>query len=92
MSVWWLTLQVIIVHYIFAVRGNLHVPSLYDGSKSGLYRYWSGVNWLAVFAWCGGAIMGIPGLVGQYSPELVSEAAMNMYQMGTSQVVCLRSS
>ncbi|KAJ2906297.1 allantoin transport like protein [Zalerion maritima] len=71
-----------IVDYAFGHMGNLHVPSLYDGRKGALHWFWDGINWLGVFAWVGGMIMGIPGLVGQYEPEKVSDAAINMYNMG----------
>ncbi|KAL4894073.1 permease for cytosine/purines, uracil, thiamine, allantoin-domain-containing protein [Aspergillus ambiguus] len=73
---------IIIVDYVLARKGNIHVPSLYIGSKKGLYWFWSGANWLGVFAWCGGVAMGLPGLVGKYQPELVSAAAINMFKMG----------
>lgn len=73
---------VIIVDYWYARRGNIHVPSLYDGSKQGLYWFKGGVNYVGVFAWIGGTVMGLPGLVGQYQPQVVSQAAKNMYMMG----------
>ncbi|KAJ4424436.1 hypothetical protein N0V82_000958 [Gnomoniopsis sp. IMI 355080] len=73
---------VIIIDYWFARRGNIHVPSLYDGSKTGLYRFRGGINWVGVFAWIGGTVMGLPGLVGQYQPQIVSQAAKYMYMMG----------
>lgn len=73
---------VIIVDYVYARKGNLHVPSLYDGSRTGLYWFTGGVNLLGVFAWCAGTVMGLPGLVGQYQPQLVSQAALNMYKLG----------
>lgn len=73
---------VIIIDYWFARRGNIHVPSLYDGSKTGLYWFKGGINWVGVFAWIGGTVMGLPGLVGQYQPQIVSQAAKYMYMMG----------
>ncbi|EMC93885.1 hypothetical protein BAUCODRAFT_93813 [Baudoinia panamericana UAMH 10762] len=73
---------VFIIHYAVGTKGNIHVPSLYDGSKTGLYRYWSGVNWISAFAWFGGVIMGIPGLVGTFQPKAVPKAAVHMYNMG----------
>ena len=71
-----------IVDYAFIRKGNLHVPSLFDGSRGSLYWFWSGVNWAGVFAWFAGVSMGIPGLVGQYDAAAASAAAMNMYKMG----------
>lgn len=73
---------IIIVDYSFVRRGNIHIPSCYNGSQGGLYYFWSGVNWVAVVAWLLGTTMGIPGLIGQYQPAIVSEAAQNMYKMG----------
>jgi NCS1 family nucleobase:cation symporter-1 len=72
---------VIIVDYI-ARRGNIHVPSCYIGDKRGLYWFQSGVNWYGVAAWLLGTTMGIPGLIGQYQPKIVSNAAKYMYMMG----------
>ncbi|RAR07678.1 amidase signature enzyme [Stemphylium lycopersici] len=73
---------VIIVDYYIARKGNIHVPSCYDGRKTGLYWFWSGVNWCGVLAWLLGTTMGIPGLIGQYQPQIISMAAQNMYRMG----------
>jgi NCS1 family nucleobase:cation symporter-1 len=73
---------VIIVDYYFVRKGNIHVPSCYDGKKTGLYWFWSGVNWSGVVAWLLGTTMGIPGLIGQYEPHIISAAAQNMYRMG----------
>jgi NCS1 family nucleobase:cation symporter-1 len=73
---------VIIVDYYIARKGNIHVPSCYDGKKTGLYWFWSGINWCGVTAWLLGTTMGIPGLVGQYQPQMISMAAKNMYRMG----------
>jgi NCS1 family nucleobase:cation symporter-1 len=72
---------VIIVDYI-ARKGNVHVPSCYDGRKTGLYWFWSGVNWCGAAAWLLGTTMGIPGLIGQYQPKIISDAAKYMYMMG----------
>ncbi|EXJ96514.1 hypothetical protein A1O1_01640 [Capronia coronata CBS 617.96] len=66
----------------FSLDGNIHVSSLYDGSKKGLYWLWSGVNWVGVFAWLAGTTMGIPGLIGQHQPQLLSDAARRMHMMG----------
>ncbi|CBF87409.1 nucleobase cation symporter-1 family protein [Aspergillus nidulans FGSC A4] len=63
-------------------NGNIHVASLYNGTKSGLYWFWSGINYLAVFAWMAGVALGLPGLVGEYQPEAVNAAAKNMFKMG----------
>ncbi|KAI1675228.1 allantoin [Pyrenophora tritici-repentis] len=73
---------IIIVDYFLVRKGNIHVPSCYDGKKTGLYWFWSGVNWCGVFAWLGGTSMGIPGLIGQYQPKIISMPAQNMYRMG----------
>jgi nucleobase:cation symporter-1, NCS1 family len=73
---------IIIIDYVYVRKGNLHVPSLYDGAKGGLYWFWSGVNWVGAISWLLGTTMGIPGLIGQYQPELISDAARYMYMMG----------
>ncbi|KAF4448988.1 putative uracil permease [Fusarium austroafricanum] len=72
----------IIVDYAYVRRGNIHVPSCYDGSKHGLYHFWSGVNWVGCLAWVLGVTMGLPGLIGQYQPQLLSDASRYMYMMG----------
>jgi NCS1 family nucleobase:cation symporter-1 len=72
---------VIIVDYVTR-KGNVHVPSCYNGDKSGLYWFSSGVNWYGVIAWLLGTTMGIPGLIGQYQPQIISKAAKYMYMMG----------
>jgi NCS1 family nucleobase:cation symporter-1 len=72
---------VIIVDYI-ARKGNVHVPSCYIGEKTGLYWFWSGVNWYGAAAWLLGTAMGIPGLIGQYQPRIITNAAKYMYMMG----------
>jgi NCS1 family nucleobase:cation symporter-1 len=72
---------VIIVDY-FARKGNVHVPSCYNGHKTGLYWFWSGVNWCGAVAWLLGTTMGIPGLIGQYEPRIISNTAKYMYMMG----------
>jgi NCS1 family nucleobase:cation symporter-1 len=73
---------VIIIDYYIIRKGNIHVPSLYNGKKSGLYWFLSGVNLCGVAAWLIGTTMGIPGLVGQYQPQIISDAAQYMYKMG----------
>ncbi|KAF6825197.1 NCS1 allantoin transporter (NCS1 nucleoside transporter) [Colletotrichum plurivorum] len=73
---------IIIFDYIVARKGNVHVPSLYKGSKEGLYWFKSGINWVGVCAWIGGTALGLPGLVGQYQPQSVGQVAKNMYMMG----------
>jgi NCS1 family nucleobase:cation symporter-1 len=70
------------VDYYFAKRGNIHVPSLYNGNKDGIYYYTYGTNWRGVFAWCGAVSFGLPGLIGTYVPSAVGQAAKNMYKMG----------
>ncbi|KAK0391824.1 hypothetical protein NLU13_1323 [Sarocladium strictum] len=57
-----------IADYLIVRRGNLHTPSVHDGTKGSLYWLWSGVNWVGVFAWTCGMVMGLPGLVGALNP------------------------
>ncbi|KAH9894668.1 amidase signature domain-containing protein [Xylariomycetidae sp. FL2044] len=73
---------IIIFDYVFVKKGNIHVPSMYDGRKGGLYWFWSGVNWVGVFSWLGGVSFGLPGLVAQYQPQAVSQTGKNMYYLG----------
>ncbi|PSN69372.1 NCS1 nucleoside transporter [Corynespora cassiicola Philippines] len=73
---------IIIVDYCFARKGNIHVPSLYQGSKGNLYWFVGGVNISGVFSWCAGTVMGMPGLVAAYNPSLVPQAGQDMYKMG----------
>jgi nucleobase:cation symporter-1, NCS1 family len=73
---------VIMVDYFIVRKGNVHIPSCYIGNKTGLYWFWSGINWIGVAAWLLGTTMGIPGLIGQYQPKLISDAARYMYMMG----------
>ncbi|KAK2035530.1 NCS1 nucleoside transporter [Colletotrichum zoysiae] len=79
---------IIICDYALARKGNIHVPSLYNGSKGGLYWFKSGVNWAGVFAWIGGTVMGLPGLVGEYQPQIVPQPAKYMYMMGWVLTFC----
>lgn len=74
---------VILVDYFVARKGNIHVPSCYNSDKSGLYWFnCLGTNWYGVTAWLLGTTMGLPGLVGQYQPDIISNAAKYMYMMG----------
>lgn len=73
---------VIIVNYFVTTKGNIHIPSCYDGKPSALYWYTFGTNWCGVLAWTLGTTMGIPGLIGQYQPQIISAAAGYMYMMG----------
>lgn len=70
------------VDYWYAKRGNIHVPSLYNGEKDGIYMYTYGTNWRGVFSWLGAVSLGLPGLIGSYQPNLVGQEAKNMYKMG----------
>ncbi|KAM0817498.1 putative Allantoin permease [Seiridium cardinale] len=73
---------IIIVDYFMVRRGNIHVPSLYDGNSRGLYWFTSGVHIPGVVSWCVGVSLGLPGLVGAYEPLAVNQAAKNMYKIG----------
>ncbi|KAL4746366.1 hypothetical protein BDW72DRAFT_210510 [Aspergillus terricola var. indicus] len=72
---------IIITDYV-SRNGNIHVASLYNATKTGLYWFWSGINYLAVFAWMAGVALGLPGLVGEYQPQAVNATAKNMFKMG----------
>ncbi|KAJ0124408.1 hypothetical protein J7T55_005746 [Diaporthe amygdali] len=73
---------VIIVDYFIVRRGNIHIPSLYNGSPCELYWFTSGVHVAGVVSWCVGVSLGLPGLVGTYEPLAVNQAAKNMYKVG----------
>ncbi|RKU43751.1 hypothetical protein DL546_006179 [Coniochaeta pulveracea] len=73
---------IMVVDYCYARRGNLHVPSLFVGEPGALYWFTYATNWRGIFAWCCGAVMGLPGMVGVFAPSLVSLAAKNMYRLG----------
>lgn len=63
-------------------RGNIHVPSLYNGRPRGLYWFTSGVHIPGIISWLIGVSLGLPGLVGTYEPLVVTQAAKNMYKIG----------
>lgn len=69
---------IIIVDYVYAKRGNLHIPSLYTSRPGSLYMYTHGVNYRGVFAWFGAVALALPGLVAAYRPELVDQAGKDM--------------
>ncbi|KAF2181370.1 hypothetical protein K469DRAFT_729476 [Zopfia rhizophila CBS 207.26] len=68
-------LHTIIVGYCFTHKGNIHAPSLYQGSKAGLYWFIGSVNIHEAFSWCAGTAMGLPSLVATYNPKLVPKRA-----------------
>lgn len=71
-----------IVDYFVVRRGNIHIPSLYNGRPRGLYWFTSGVHIPGIIAWSIGVSLGLPGLVGTYEPLAVNQAAKNMYKIG----------
>ncbi|KZT30310.1 hypothetical protein NEOLEDRAFT_324323 [Neolentinus lepideus HHB14362 ss-1] len=73
---------VVLCDFYVVRKGNIHVPSCYDGSKDGLYYFTRGVNWRGCFAWLCGFIMPFPGLIGSYDVSAVNAAAVDMYQLG----------
>ncbi|KAI0167387.1 permease for cytosine/purines, uracil, thiamine, allantoin-domain-containing protein [Pestalotiopsis sp. NC0098] len=73
---------IIMVDYFIIRRGNIHVPSLYDGRPRSLYWFTSGVHIPGVVAWCVGVSFGLPGLVGSYEPAAVNQSAKDMYKIG----------
>lgn len=71
--------QIMIMDYFMVRRGNIHVPSLYNGRPRGLYWFTSGVHIPGIISWFVGVSLGLPGLVGTYKPLAVNQAAKNMY-------------
>jgi len=72
----------VIVHYWVVQKGNIHVPSLYDGTRGATYWYWGGFNWIAYFAFVVGMSFGLPGIIANYQPQAVSQAGKDMYTLG----------
>ncbi|KAH7017087.1 permease for cytosine/purines, uracil, thiamine, allantoin-domain-containing protein [Ilyonectria destructans] len=73
---------IIIADYVVVRKGNIHVPSLYNGHPGGLYWFTGGVHIPTIIAWCFGVAIGLPGLVGSYEPTAVNQAAKNTYKLG----------
>lgn len=67
--------------YFFARKGNLHVPSLYNGTPSSPYWYWHGFNLRAFVAWTFGVAIVIHGLSGSYNIK-ANVASKHMYTLG----------
>lgn len=55
---------------------------MYDGIKGLFYWFWLGINWVGVFVWICGMVMGLFGLVGVFNLGFVSVVVVNMYKMG----------
>ncbi|ORY35919.1 uracil permease [Naematelia encephala] len=55
-------------------KGNVHVPSLYTGSKKGHYYYHFGVNWRAMLAFWLACIPTLPGFAGTFGHHLPAGA------------------
>ncbi|KAF2761468.1 NCS1 nucleoside transporter [Pseudovirgaria hyperparasitica] len=73
---------IIICDYFIIKRGNIHVLSLYDPTPGSLYYNIKGWNFIATGCWVTAMLLGLPGLIGAYDPQLVSEIAVHMYQTG----------
>nr|GAT43907.1 predicted protein [Mycena chlorophos]GAT43908.1 predicted protein [Mycena chlorophos] len=68
--------------YYVLRRGNVHVPSLFDPRPGSTYWFFGGFNWRAIFAWCVGTALTIPGIAAGYNPGAVNQAAVNLYSLG----------
>jgi NCS1 family nucleobase:cation symporter-1 len=73
---------IMIVDYFIMRKGNIHVPSLYDGSASGLYHFYKGWNLRAMVAWVCGVVFVVHGVAGSIDANTVGAASKNMYKMG----------
>jgi NCS1 family nucleobase:cation symporter-1 len=71
-----------IVDYYLIRKGNIHVPSVYDASPTGLYRYYKGWNWRALVAWVCGVVIVIHGVAGSIPGSTASQVSKNMYKLG----------
>lgn len=78
---------IIIVDYVYAKHGNLHIPSLYTSKPTSLYYFTAGVNWRGVFAWLAAVTLALPGLVAAYRPDLVNQNGKNMVSKGSSRII-----
>ena len=72
---------IMIMDYFFIRKGNVHVPSAYNGSSSSPYWYYHGFNLRMYAAWIAGVVITIHGLAGAYNPS-ISAASKHMYTLG----------
>lgn len=73
---------IMIVDYFFMRKGNIHIPSLYDGSSTGLYHFYKGWNLRAMVAWVCGVAFVVHGVAGSINANSVGDASKNMYKLG----------
>jgi NCS1 family nucleobase:cation symporter-1 len=73
---------IMIVDYFIIRKGNVHTPSIYDTSSTGLYKFFHGWNLRAMVAWVCGVVFVVHGVAGSIKPTSVSQASKNMYKLG----------
>ncbi|KAF2099748.1 putative allantoin permease [Rhizodiscina lignyota] len=74
-------LAITITDYFIIRKGNIHIPSVYNGSTSSPYWYWHGFNWRMAIAWIAGFAITIHGLAGSYNIHF-SQVSKHMYSLG----------
>ena len=72
---------VMITDYYIIRRGNIHIPSLYNGTSTSPYWYYRGCNVRMFVAWAFGVAIVIHGLSGSYSIG-AAQASKEMYSLG----------
>lgn len=58
------------------------MPSIYDSSSAGLYRFFHGWNLRAMAAWICGVVFVVHGVAGSIKPTSIGQASKNMYKLG----------
>jgi NCS1 family nucleobase:cation symporter-1 len=69
------------VDYFIVRKGNVHIPSLYNGHPSSPYWYQGGFNIRAFVAWVVGLAIVIHGLAGSFNPNY-NVTSKHMYSLG----------
>jgi NCS1 family nucleobase:cation symporter-1 len=69
------------VDYFIVRKGNVHVPSLYNGHPTSPYWYQGGFNIRTFVAWAFGLAIVIHGLAGSFNPNY-NVNSKHMYSLG----------
>lgn len=75
-------LGTMLADFYFIRKGNIHVPSLYTKNPSNPYYYFKGFNIWGFLCWACAAVIAIPGLYKVYHPNVLSQAALDIYNSG----------
>lgn len=71
---------VTVTDYFLVRKGNIHIPSMYNGSRTSPYWYWHGFNVRMYAAWSAGFAITIHGVAGSFQTDY-SPASRNMYYL-----------